>query len=711
MKTFRYILRYQIDPSVEAEARLEELVALCAEGQIEEVMLLLHAEELSNGHPSEEEWDRWTTFARRAGERLAEAGVALSLNPWTTIYQVPRGRVLHPGQNFRQMVGETGDASPLAVCPLCPEWQAMLTRAFARLAREVKPTVIWIEDDWRLHNHGPELAWGGCFCAEHVRRFSEMVGQPVKRAQIIEAILRPGPPHPWRKLWFELSRDTLLEPLHAVRRAVEAAHPGTRLGLMSSRPDQHSIEGRDWPAMQQAVGNDPEFLSRPHMEPYTEERALRITPAVTRQTIACLSGPIGIYPELENSPRCGIYSKSGRHTVWQMLEAACIGSPGITINHFDNLGNGAVLDPAFPGHLAEAKPVLCALAALKLDDRKAEGVQVLFSPQIANHVELPEPPPGALKTKLNAESLSLQMQMNPSGGGAGGFDGSLQSLVHPSPIWAETCTILGIAHRLTTEIQPERGPILVNGQTLRAFDDAAIEKLLSAYVVLDAIATEVLLERGYGPSLGIETTGWHTLSEKAYSYETIFADDPHPYGVRNPRVCAQRIAGRVLEIESTAESEVLTRLYRADGTALCPGATLSRTRQGGQVLALTYPIDGSGAFFMAFFNCFRRIFFQDQCLAHSCGAKLAMGPDGTRCYRSETSGGTFFGVLNAILDPMKGFTLRHAKQEALNGQWKYLSASGQWQNITPTKEPGAVHFDLTIEAMKGAFLLHKTHGK
>lgn len=706
-RSFRYILRYQIDPDCEPEARLAELIKLCREAQIEEVMLLFQAEELSNGHPTEAEWDCWLSHGEQIAKRLSEEGIALSLNPWSTLYQVPRGRHLHPGQNFRQMVGETGGTSPLIACPLCSEWQSYLSRHFARLALKLKPLAIWIEDDWRLHNHGSELAWGGCFCEEHLRRFSDKVGQTVNRETLIAAILRPGSPHPWRAQWLDLSRETLLEPIPKLRSAVEHANPSTKLALMSSRPDQHSIEGRDWAAMQSAMGNEPVFLNRPHMEPYTEERALRITATVTRQTIACLSGPIGIYPELENSPRCGVYSKSGRYTAWQMLEAAAIGSPGITINHFDNMGNGIALDPAFGEHLARSKPILSAVASLQLDDRQAEGVQVLFSTKIATHLHLPKPPEGTSKVKPNAESLSLQMQMNPSGGGGSGFEGSLQSLVHPSTVWAEVCTILGIAHRLTTEIDLAKGPILVSGQTLRTMDDAEIKKLLGACVVLDAVALEVLIARGYGEDLGIESVSWHSLSESTYSYERIIAPELEEYGVRNPKLCAQRIASRTLEIRyDTNTSTMLSQLHRANHSALWPAALLSNTSQGGTILSLAYPIDGSGSFFMAFFNRFRRIFLQNFLLTHAGDAKLMMGPDGSRIYRQATSGGTFIAVLNALLDPLRGVTLQPSDSETFDGDWMLLGDDGAWKTITPKKEGSAIHFDHAIQPMNAAFFMH-----
>ena len=49
---YRCILRFLIDPLWDAEQRLEELVGFCREARIDEVMLLLQAEELSAGHPT-----------------------------------------------------------------------------------------------------------------------------------------------------------------------------------------------------------------------------------------------------------------------------------------------------------------------------------------------------------------------------------------------------------------------------------------------------------------------------------------------------------------------------------------------------------------------------------------------------------------------------------------------------------------------------------
>lgn len=45
-RMFRYILRYYIDPGFQEEKRIAELLRICRQGRIEEVMLFYNPEEL-----------------------------------------------------------------------------------------------------------------------------------------------------------------------------------------------------------------------------------------------------------------------------------------------------------------------------------------------------------------------------------------------------------------------------------------------------------------------------------------------------------------------------------------------------------------------------------------------------------------------------------------------------------------------------------------
>lgn len=677
---FRYILRYKIDPDFHADDRLEELVHLCRDGRIEEVMLFITAEELSTGHLRSAEVEHYGEFARRVKERLARENVALSLNPWTTTYHVSRGRRLREGQDFRLLVGETGAVSPIVACPLCPRWQDYLCETFVRLAKLVEPTAIWVEDDWRLHNHEDDQGWGGCFCDEHMRKFSERAGCSVSREELLEKILAPGSPHPWRRLWLDLSRESLLAPARRLRAAFDKAAPEVRLGLMTSNPDVHSAEGRDWAALQEGFGNEPAFLVRPHMEPYTETPAISTPPAVTRLTLANLTGPLKVYPELENSPRGGLYSKSANYSLWECFNAALYGSQGITINHFDMMGNGTALDPTFGPAFGRAKDRLNALAELGIDDRAAEGVQVLFHPEVA----------------------AARHSTDPS---------SMNGLREDSLIWARTFSILGIAHGFRKE--PRRGDIhAVNGQTLRAFSDADIEEILSGPVLLDALSVEVLLDRGFGSLIGVESADWRSLQDSAFAYEEIAEDRPEIYGHSRPRMTAQRCATHLLEMQRSADATILSQIRGPDHTVLFPGAVQFENKYGGRIVSLTYPLDGSAQFFMGFFNVFRRTFFQNLIfdLAQESPLAAAEGHP-MHVYRAPSPDGLVIGAFNVISDPVGETVIRLPHRDA-DGDWERLLPNGRWETAPTKRQKMSLTTRLTIPGslapLEGIFLRRRT---
>ena len=132
---FRYILRYYIDPGFHEEERIKELLKVCKDGLIEEVMLFQNPEELFQGHPSDGEIDRWFLLAGKVKMALDSAGIAMSINPWATTVHVSRGRSFGSKQSsFQPMVGETGAVSPITACPLL-ETGRLRTSALRNLDR------------------------------------------------------------------------------------------------------------------------------------------------------------------------------------------------------------------------------------------------------------------------------------------------------------------------------------------------------------------------------------------------------------------------------------------------------------------------------------------------------------------------------------------------------------------------------------------------
>ncbi|MCI5778309.1 MAG: hypothetical protein MR051_00575 [Lentisphaeria bacterium] len=649
--SFRYILRYYIDPGFHEDERIPELVRLCQNGQIEEVMLFQNPEELFQGYPDDDEVERWFAMARKVKEALNQAGIAMSINPWCTTVHVSRGRSFGEKQrSFQPMIGETGAVSPIVSCPLDPGWRRQLCDFWARIAAELCPRAIWIEDDWRLHNHGDDLGFGGCFCPRHLKRFAEMTGETVDRETLLANILAPGPPHPWRAAWLELCGATLLEPARALYRCVRKANPEVRLGLMCSGPGEHSAEGRDWDLLKQAISPDRPLLLRPHLPPYTESSAMFTPPSTARHTICSVSGELEIYPELENSPRCGIYSKSGTFSIYECLEAAMFGSRGITINHFDMMGNGLALDDTFPGELRRAKARLDAIADLGLHDSRAVGVKILFKTDVARHIPSNDPH-------------------------------SIFGLVNRSELWSSVFYVLGISHAFTQNPTRE-GTYAVSDRTVAALSDDEIEMLLSGQVILDAPSVELLTARGFGELIGVNAARWNEQQDTGFAYEEIVWGDVSDWRVDKPRMTASRCSPRVLFADLAPTALPVTRIMKYDRTPLCPGSFFTKNRLGGEIYAIAYPI-GKLQFFPGFFNPFRRLLFRNILRKQFRNTAILFSDcEALQCDCNESPEQTVLSFRNPVSDarPYLRFTYAGIQDPRV----EMLQSDGSWSGRTLT---------------------------
>lgn len=552
---------------------------------------------------------------------------------------------------------------------------------FRRLIREVRPSAIWVEDDWRLHNHDrAALGWGGCFCPHHLARFSRIVGREVGREELLAALLQPGPPHPWRQIWRGLCRETLEVPLVRLAHQLHQEDPALRLGLMTSAPDQHSLEGRDWSRLSALLEEKGALLIRPHLPPYTQENPFFAPPSVTRQTLACLHGPVESYPELENSPRCGPYSKSRRYTRWQMVQAALYGSRGITINHFDMMGNGLALDPGFGDGLQEAKPLLDALGDLNLSESHSEGISVLFDPEIARH-----------------------FQFSPG-------EHSLSALAPHSVFWSQVFYTMGLTHRFCTDPAQAGDLVAVSGQSLWGLTDSQIHDLLSRAVLLDATSVAILIEKGFGEAIGLQDGTWQTLAQSAYAYERLTEPDPSVYGLAYPRLTAQRCANRLLAMEPCEGARVLSTIHDARHTPLWPGALEWTNSAGGRVVTLCYPLGPGAQFTMGFYNRFRRLFLQRLAFRLAPTVPLAAADDHPmHAYRLKTDTGTLLAASHISDDPAGETVWVVPRRDLAACRWRHLAPDGRWHPIMPTRQALAhgdrLVFPLPVSPLGEAVLL------
>jgi hypothetical protein len=551
-RPFLYILRLAMAPGFREEERVESLLSFCRQAQIDDVAFILWAEELNTGHPTPEETETWLRMVEGAKPLLAAAGVTTSLNPWVVLLHADRGRVLKPGQSFRLMVDPRGRMASATGCPLCPVLREHLRQHYEQLAR-IRPRMIWVDDDFRLHNHAP-LEWGGCFCDLHMQEYSRRAGRVLSREEFVKGVLQPGEPHPFRRVWLDTGRDTMVELARILGQAVRRVSPDTRIGLMSSSPAVHSIEGRDWERVLNELAAGKEPVNRPHLPSYTEVTGadyLWNFSRVSRLSAASVPADTQLYPELENWPHSR-FSKSRAFTRFQIESTAALDPAGIAMDIFDLFGNGVMAGEGWAPILVQAKALANRLRELKLDPRRETGVQVLFDPEA---------------------SYSLWTEKGER----------FSELAPEAAFWAGFLAVMGIAHTFRRWSGQKNAVVAFSGQYCRGLKESQIRELLSSNIALlngDAIWT--LHKMGLGELIGVRRADWVASDSGIPSYEEVIDGQVYA-GLRQARLTAQAETGDYLRIDYQPEAVVHTDVRNPSGARSGPGVAVT-----GRCIVLPY---------------------------------------------------------------------------------------------------------------------------
>ena len=191
-----YALRRTLPPW-SFEQNLAELIQWLPKYGVDELIVKIDTEEFSHGQPDLRWIRQYRPKLAQIAKEMEKLGIVYSLNPWITLGHIDRGRdsrPLLPG--LQPIVGHDGAECRSCACPLCGIWRANIQEVWTLYA-ETEPRVIWIEDDIRTFNHLPVRY--GCFCDRHLAAFAKRIGKEVCRKDLVDAILRPGEPHPWRR--------------------------------------------------------------------------------------------------------------------------------------------------------------------------------------------------------------------------------------------------------------------------------------------------------------------------------------------------------------------------------------------------------------------------------------------------------------------------------------------------------------------------------
>jgi len=672
---FLYSLRLTIQPGHHEEASMADLKAFCQEARIDDVMFFINGEELNQGHQTLAEIQPWLDLVSRGRAMLQPLGITTSINPWSTLLHCDRGRQLQPSQHFDLMVDTYGREATAVACPLCPEWRSYIASVYALYA-SAKPEFVWVEDDFRLHNHAP-LQWGGCFCDRHMAEYSRRAGKTLSREEFLAGLLQPGEPHPYRRIWLETSRDTMVENARIIGQAVRAVSAHTRVGLMSSVPSVHAAEGRDWHGILNGLAAGKTPVIRPHLPSYTEvspqSYALGFA-AVSRMTTAVIPPETEIYPELENFPHSR-FAKSKTFTSFQIESALALGAEGITLNLYDMIGNGILPQEGYQTALAANKDFLDTVTRLNLKQARRSGVQVLVSRQHAWHMHLE--------------------------GGSG-----MNRLYPSETFWAQLLSALGVAWTYCLDDQVSGQVVALTGQILRAIDPAGIRTLFQHNtILLDGEAAMTLLDLGLGDLAAIQAAGWRQADEGCLAYEQA-AEGQIYCKISGARISAQSNVGDYLKIDYAAKVDTISAVFDAYGQETGPGLAIVH----GRVLVLPYGrFSGSGIF--GHLNPVRQEMIQamlQRLAPASIRPACVMDEPFIQVHDFQTADGRFLMLVNSSHDAVE--KLRLVLPESLmNRRFERLDrASCRFVPISAQQNDDATVFDTTLAALETAVFAIRT---
>jgi len=455
------------------------------------------------------------------------------INMMITLGHVDAGSAKPECFPFQFMVDETGNASRSTVCPLDVGFKKHIAAQY-RLAAECAADAVWVDDDTRYLWH--DTAGMTCFCPLHLAAMQRRSGRSWSRAELVQALQNDDLPQDLRSLWFELQEGSILELARIIEQVVHAVNPEMRIGLMTVGQSVHAAEGRRTDRLLRVLAGKTRPLVRPGSGFWNDERPLGVfdkSEGCARE-LSFIGEDVCAVAEVENHPYSP-YLKSERLLALELALDVLGGMPDLSLNILSSMGGAGPLEPAgtaYAALLVQQKPYLDALARQRAGLLR-QGIGVVDHEDFARF------------SRLRGKSLVSWQQARP---------------------WESLLARLGfpIAY-------PDGAPNWLAGDVIRAISDYELDWYLRESAVLDPLAVQGLLERGWGKQLGI-------LDARPVNdgVNEVITDDPLNGNFAGQILPAYNHipAKQLYTFEVEGKARLLSRWVNVDGKDCGPGLTV-----------------------------------------------------------------------------------------------------------------------------------------
>ncbi|MBQ8657876.1 MAG: hypothetical protein IJ506_01975 [Clostridia bacterium] len=663
-KSYPYILRYYLPTTPlydeeYTEKRFTELLEFCKEAKVEAVMFFVALAPYCYYWPEDPSLtDVWVERMEPYVERLKAEGISYQLNFQNTLGAIPTGVGMEKHFDWEHLVDINGGESNCG-CPIGKKFRENTGKRLQYWAR-TKPDVIWFDDDFRMHGHNygdlTKIIGSSfyCYCDEHIRLFNEKYNTNYTRESLVEEILKEGEPTWARNAYLRFIGDTMAETAEWMGDVIHKESPKTRVALMTSMPDVHATEWRDW--KRTLDGFEPNYkpLLRSHFGVYCENdprEAMYSYPRYEQlkaQLKKAYGGEIDYCPEIENTPFT-VWSKSGNMTAYQIALSAFMGSQGITLSLYDLNGGAFFEEPTYREVLKKEKPFVNKLFNLDLRGAKSLGVMI------------PTDPESGLRYRTKSGEGFSQLR------GEGRY-------IH------EYLLKIGIPCCYRTPEELEGGVVVLDRYTANFLSDEELKKVLSGSAFIDYGAAQVLIERGFSSYIGI--SGFEGNNQKIIQSE-VFTKRKREDGTYICVPC--RVPnGKWSKANLLDGAEVLSQFVPADGEKV-PGLVWFDNPYGGKVLTFIAKDDWSRAFY-----AHQRVAYFKELFHKLCPTLPRLDCHSyTMLVASEKDGETYYLITNLATDTGRKYVLNGQDLSDNLSVYQtvvYVEKNGELKRIGKTKK-------------------------
>ena len=589
-----------------------DIIDLCKRSDIREVFLMEQYHGILLIPFTIDKHKRMAEIFCRMAEELRREGIIFSVNIGAIVGHMNNYAGKELILPFRKFVGDELREADECCCILDESWQEYAAQVCSLYAMG-KPDKIFIDDDFRSVNH---TAAFGCFCPLHIKRTSEEAGMDLTADSLLSHIRGSSSEDmKVRKAWMKITFEGQLEAAKKMRTAVEKISPGTRIGLMNSGEEQHSVQGRDMDRLlREFSGNCRRPLSRPAGGGYVD--ILHADVFQMHQRMALSMSVLGKDVQIASEADCWPYSrfnKSIRIAKSQLQIHALAGADDFTVNINDYLTIPVEQEPDICDLLVSEKERLSIIQKARMG-KKAKGL--------------------GLPWKKDTASVLVCR------------NGSISGIMPDRNI---DCILAQFG--IPTQFDAGRGNLIL-GDAVNCYDDSEIKSLLSGGLMIDGLALEQLCKRGFKRLLGCYPEGY----VKGPCVEKL--DDNEFSG---------RFAGSMAAISYYTEAENGRYIYNLSMqqgaisiSAICneelkkiaPGVVLYENELGGRIAAFAAPLGNRRWLFRS--RAYQMAKIADWIMYGQLPVWIEDCPNiGPFYYEDEKTGEGLLGVASGTPDPVE----------------------------------------------------------